>query len=281
MIYPELKNLIDRLASAEVALALDQGITVLESYEVPEYMAAFERTIESSAQCGDAAVLDALLVDLAGILNYLLSMQGVTLRENVTMSERNAVAEALEALAYYEDRPAMVAILQSDVTVGEKLAELLTLITPFSADETLALLEEVDEGFALNFEQILQAQEQTVAINAEAVKEQIAAYVRFKRFHGEAPLFADRYVTSLGAIGMAYAQYLALYQGAHPALTAAEPKALASELVALACLSSDAYATPLLAIRPLLGTLFADITEATKVDIALTQLTLAWGAAKC
>lgn len=280
MIYSELKNLLTGLASSEVVDAFDEGVRILDKYEVPEYMEVFERSIERASELGNQAVLDAVQLDLKIILDYALKMQGIVLDADITMSQRNLFADTMYEIAYYEDKAALKDILNSEETVPEKFAELMELMTPYSTDEVMALVEDIDESFVINFQQILNEQNQTDIGEAELVKSQISAYRGFKEFCENAPLFADRFFANLGAIGLEYRFYFDFYKNSNPEVTTDTISQVVKELVGLACLSRDASATPLLTIRPLLTVFFSDIVAVTKADIALTDITLAWGAAK-
>jgi hypothetical protein len=279
MIYAELQNYLQR-SSPDTVQVFDDAVVVFEKYEVPEYMGVFETTLEKAAEQGDQAVVDALLVTLTSILDYLLKLQGIVLSDEVLISERVAYTDAMFELAYYEDRTAMTAVLDSDLPVTEKFAELMAFMTPYSAEETLGRIEEIGEDFISNFKEVVQGMETGDMGHAETVSVQIKAYTGFKQFCKQQPLYADKYFSHLAAIGLEFADYLKWYQNDHNDLSVTPVEQIAKDLIGLACLSSDGCSIPLITIRNSLSGVFSDLTEVGKLDVAVTKVILAWGTTK-
>jgi hypothetical protein len=279
MIYAELQNYLQQSAPESTQL-FDDAVVVLEKYEVPEYMAVFETVLEKAAERGHQDVLDELVVTLNTILDYLLKLQGIEFDDDTPTSEKILYTDAMFELAYYEDRAAMLGVLNAELPVIEKFAELMVFMTSYSAEETLSKLLEVSDSFISNFSEVIQGLSTGDMGHADAVSAQIKAYASFKAYCDQRALYADQYFEHLGAIGLEFTEYLKRYQHDHPDLSTTSVDQIALDLVGLACLSSDGCALPLIVIRHALGSLFSDLTEVGKLDVAVTKVILAWGATK-
>lgn len=278
MIYDELKNYLVKIASAETVDSFDESITLLELYEVPNYLEVFETVIGEQSARSDADILDVLQVNLKLMLNNLLTMQGVTLSDDVTPSQTNTVVGALHTLLYYEDKGVLLDIMSGEGDAQETLCELLSLVCPYTVDEAMAMVQEVSPSFVPNFKDMLEGTQETAMRSADEVKQQIKTFISFKRYLRNAPTFADRFFQQLGSIGLPLLTYVHLYQNEQLDFSTMTPSAIALDLLGLACLSEDAHKTPAIALRGVLSTLFADINTATKVDIETFAQTIKWEA---
>jgi hypothetical protein len=275
MIYPELRNYLTKAASVETVQFFDAAIEILENYQVPEYMDIFDTVIGESTNGDDIATVDKLLVNLRLILNSLLTMQGIELIEEALPSEVNAIAEGLFMLASYEDTLAVHDILESDESTAEKICTLLTLVTPYQVEELMRLVDSVQESFIDDFKARLMKKKEEMIQSAGMVALQIKTYAAFKRHLLNAPIQADQYFQQIGSIGLPFEDYLTLYKNDNDkALSDMTASAIAIDLVSLTCLSSDGCNNALITIRKYLSTLFSDIATATKVDIAVSKLTV-------
>lgn len=281
MIYDELRSALVVLGDEHDVQNFDDAVTVFDKYNVPDYLGLFEQTFARKQGLGDQAVLDALKLDVRNILDALFQVQGVSLSEEALLSERLVLADALFEVPYHEDKELLQSVLESEQTVQEKFAELMSIMTRYTPDEVLALVEEIDNAFVINFTQILAEKERITAFNTDAIRAHIEAFSSLVRFSGNTPLYAHRFFEHAGGLGVPLKDYLAWYQRDKPeAFQSVEPKGMALELLALGCLAGDAVKTPWLVVRGELSALFADPQVCMKVDLELTKLNSAWGQTK-
>lgn len=275
MIYEELRNFICMSASAEVIEVFDQGIVVLDKYEVPDYMNLFDTTIGQNTERSDQDVLDQLTATLDSIVSYILTMQGVELIEDTSLSKKIVFAEGIFDLGYYEDQAIILNTFETDETMSEKVCTLLALVTVYQIEELLPYVESIQEGFAEGFKERMQLKIEALGKTAEDVKKQIAAYIKFKSFLGDRPIYADKYFKQIGSIGLAYEEYVKLYVMDHnDKLSIMSPSVVAEDLVALTALSLDGVDTPLIAAKANISLLYSDISSLTKLDMAITNFTI-------
>lgn len=264
-------------ASIEVVQTFDTAIVVFEKYGLDDYMDMFEAVSFDDPNANDTQVLDQLQTNLMAVLRNLLVMQGLHPAEHTLPSQVVEFADAMYMVADYEDRDTVFGLLNAEMPTQELAGEILALLTPYSADEAMGLLEQVDESFTASLKgRLTREAEEPSEEELQSCERQIKAYLAYKQVVGGEALYSDRFFQHSGAIGLEFKDYLKLYQSDKEGedLASADPRSIAKDLVGMAFLSSDGVDSPLIVVRKYLSELFADINVTTKIDVAVSKLTV-------
>lgn len=278
MIYPELKNYLVSISSNETVDLFDNVIEVFDKYNVPDYMTMFELTLGENNDCDSNIILESLLTNVRTILTYLLTMQGIGVNDDTTVSQLLTVVDSLFELPYYEDKDTLNNIMDSDESVIEKVSELLSLVSNMTVEDYLPLICFVDENFISNFKGQLNEVEKGVG-DLQSINVYVNSYIKFKEILlNNTPSYCDKYLMQLSSIGLPFETYLKEYEAERGNylhdINGNYIDIIAQDLVGLACISSDGFNNQLIIIRQYLSTLYPDIASTTKVDIAVSKLVL-------
>lgn len=277
LIYSELKNYLTMASSAEEVKVFDDAVVVFEKYGLTEYMDMFEDVSFNDPDANDVAVVDSLKTNLLAVLNHLLVMQGLHRADHMLPSQVVEFADAMYMVVDYEDRATVEQLLEADMPVQELAAEILALLTPYSVDEVMGLFESVDDNFRQSLKnRLTDHAERKVPEELASVEPQLKAYAAYKDVVGHEQIYPDKFYGHVGIMGMSYKDYLNMYQAdnAENDLTVVDPRLIAKDLVGMAFLSCDGVDNPLITVRKHLNELFADMNITTKVDVAVSKLTV-------
>lgn len=280
MIYPELKNYLTNISSIETVDLFDNAIVVFDKYDVPDYMGIFDNTINNNSEQAAEVILDYLLSDLTLLLKHILSIQGVTLNENAVISQMTEICNSLFELPYYLDKIIIENLLSSDENDTIKFCQLINLLAPYSIEEILNVLDDLNEDFISNFKTQIKSVD-TETANLSLIKLHVDAYIRYKDIilKNQAG-YCDKFFMNMSSIGLPYEEYVKQYQNDNKEhlndVDSTFVNHIAQDLVGLTTLSCDGINNPLLVIRKYLGEIYPDINTTTKVDIAVSKIVLAY-----
>ena len=272
----EVMGLFQTNNAAHELEVFDKAVTVFEKYEVPGYLEAFDATIGAAVDDGDSDIIRNIMVDVRAISESLMQLQGVTLHEEVLLSDILDLAEAVHDLPYHEDREIVLATLDIPESSEEIFARLVELRNGEPVEKTLGLVQSVDE----NIPDIIRAAISHHDEDVRAAAEDAAIIAGYKKFKtacaSDKALVADQWVRNAPTIGLDlsfYVDQLQLLKHIDLSNPSAETfELLALELFALAVLSCDAHSTPAQSLREHQEKFFVDLSEATKLDMAISKV---------
>lgn len=211
MIYAELRNLVSRIRADNTVDILDSAKDLFDKMGHDSYMDVFEATIGSTQGSSDNDIIDNLLLDVHAILNQLFSMQGVAVVDDILLSDKIAIASALVDVFEYEDRQAIITILNADMTPEEKISDVLALVCVLNSEEIFTYIQEVNPNIIGRMLDVLGPPAQEVVDLEDAVQQKriIDAYVQYKQgvLNGQ-PHITDIYLINPQSIGLPYLMYL-------------------------------------------------------------------------
>lgn len=275
MIYDELRYYLVTVSSPETVEFFDAAVELFDDYDVPDYLDVLESVLTLDSTRTDTEIVDHLKIDTQAILRYLLTMQGISIVDEILPSELAVLVKGMFDLRYYEDQSAILSIINSEQTSDEAVAELLSLTTPFEVEKSLSLIETVQEGFFEGLKERLKDISLSIEEEVKDVQVQIKKYIEYKKHVKNISLYPDRFFAQLGSIGLPFQAYLNLLQkdnlNQNNEFNLVQ---LAQDLVGLAFLSEDGHDQPLIQIRKHLSNLIGDVNIATKLDIAVSKLVI-------
>ena len=266
-------------SSPETVRTFDEAIDVLDKYGVEEYMDTLEAVTFDDPDATETAVVDSLVRSLRSMLENIVHAHGLWPEDTALLSQVVELADAMYMLPDYEDQVLLGSILTSELPVHELAGEMLAILLPYSCEEIMAMLRDVSEDFEESLRLRLSVPQEDRSVMAavpEALQKFAKAYMGFKAVIGNAKIYPDRILSEPAAIGLDYTTYLTLYQADKEGndLDRKQPDQVGRDLLGMAYLSKDGVENPLVTVRQHLNELFGDINVVTKINLAVTNLTV-------
>lgn len=262
MIYDELKNLLALSRFDNTVDVFDEAVSLFETMGQDDYMGIFEATINSLPDNTEDELVDALLLDLHVLVNNIFSIQGVTLKEEVLLSEKVKLARGLLDIFDYSDRTALMRVVETDQNPEEKLAELFSMVTPFDTEYAFEMIQEVNPAVPERIKELIVEEVMQESYDA-VMKEIVELYIKFKQnLLDNKPFYTDKHVAAVDTIGLDYNTYLTdllKHKEFTDLLATLETmgkigdesvyQQISHYLIGIACLSADGFTTPIETIR--------------------------------
>lgn len=209
MIYDELRNLVALARADNTADIFDQAISLFDTMGQDNYMDIFESTVSSSPGLTDEQIVSELIEDVHLLVNNILTVQGISVIDEIVLSDKIKIAKALLSIFDYSDRVAIARILETDLNPEEKIAELISLVSDIQTEEAFAFITEVNPGVIARLSEIIKGDEDTSESLTDELKSVIQTYISFKqKVLKDQPFFTDKYLIEGGTIGLPYSVYL-------------------------------------------------------------------------
>lgn len=275
MIYRELQNLLALLTDPDEVLVFDSAVEMLERYEASNHMDVFATVVNTVGTEDTTALMDALRSNLRLVLEYMLQIQGVKYHPDVQMSSLVKTLDALQQLQEHEDRPAVLAMLDSEDSINERFATLVNFCSSLGVDEILSFIEEVDSSFGANLRDYVQQEQPEEEVEFKDVEKYVGAYRKFRSSISEEVFFTDVFFQGAATIGMPLERYLAAYtQYGQPEKSSMTQ--ICQVLFACALISADGNGEPVVALAPYLTQLFSELLQQTQARAELLNINQAY-----
>lgn len=277
MIYSELKNYLTQVTSTEKVALMDRVIEVLDIFADDEYMNIFDSNIGENEGLGNDAVVDNVFDVAKLLLESLLQSRGIVLVEDATLSDKIDMLVGISRLLNWEDKDTLLMIVENDGSPVEKFSELIAVVNNSSIDHVLSKIEDFNDDLVRRFKEDYLDAKQNELVAPDENFQNIEDYKKIKRAFGDAPNWADHILRSPGSIGVPFSLYLRMYllENARYFTSELSPtliKVLAVDLLYLCALSEEGLAHASKTIRAHMSEIMTDINNATKLDIAISQL---------
>lgn len=285
MIYDELRNLVALARADSTVDIFDEAISLFETMGQDNYMEIFEATVSSSPGLTDEQVVLELLDDLHLIVNNIFTVQGISLIDEIVLSDKIKIAKAILSIFDYSDRVAIARILETDLNPEEKIAELISLVSDIPTEEAFTFITDVNPGVIARLSEVIKDNEsETIEID-EDFKKVIQTYILFKqKILNDSHILTDKYLVEGGTIGLPYSVYLEdlLKHKAFSDLliemdniTKANDNSktdeIAKHLLGIAILSIDSNGNYAKVIKDNLSSITSNVAHTTKIESSISE----------
>lgn len=284
MIYDELKNLLVLTRADNTADTFDMAVGLFETMGQDDYMGIFEATISSSPGLTDEELVGELINDLNVLINNIFSIQGVTLIDDIVLSDKVKLAKGLLDIFDYSDRSTLARIVETDLNPEEKLAELLSLVTEYETETAFSFIEEVNPAVPERIKELIVEEIMEESYN-EVMKTIVELYIRYKeRLMGNEPFYLDKHVSAIDTIGLEYKTYLTDLLKHQPFIELLSKldtiskiggeeiySQISKYLIGIACLSTDGFAKPIETIRAHMDQITNNINALSKLETYISK----------
>lgn len=285
MIYDELRNLVALARADNTVDIFDEAISLFETMGQDNYMEIFEATVSSSPGLTDEQVVLELLDDLHLIVNNIFTVQGISLIDEIVLSDKIKIAKAILSIFDYSDRVAIARILETDLNPEEKIAELISLVSDIPTEEAFTFITDVNPGVIARLSEVIKDNEsETIEID-EDFKKVIQTYILFKqKILNDSHILTDKYLVEGGTIGLPYSVYLEdllkhksfsdlliEMDNITKANDNSKTDEIAKHLLGIAILSIDSNGNYAKVIKDNLSSITSNVTHTTKIESSISE----------
>ena len=283
MIYEELRNYLMQAAGHETVEIFDNGIQVLEQFEIPEYMNIFDQVFGIASMYSDVEAVDGFTNVLNTFMETLLTEFGIKVNDATLLSNKILICDGIYRLGLFEDKPTMLLILEIEQTPEETFAELLETVTTLKTDNILPMLETVDISVISNLKRIIIEPQRERLQLVEENKKQAKDYQDFKNKFNISLLWADKFFKIPESIGIKFEVYLNVFliQETESLNLTSENnvkhildlkiKQVADDFIGMACLSEETVNQLPTLSKEYVEFIFSDLNLVSGLQIAIND----------
>lgn len=265
--------------SDDTSDVVQECFDVLDTYNIEDYMSAIELAYSDMSELGDEERAQSIVQCLMTQMTEVLSAQGFVIADGLSLRDLCTLAKAVGDIIYYEDHSQLRDICVQEISTLERMAEMMTLVSPLSVERCLEMIVSVGENCIDQILDLLRLNESPVVINENYVE----IYTQYNSWMqreglglGTTP-YARRYISSVPAVGVPFLTYVGIYLSTHviePDPTVEQAQDLARELIALAMVASDSYKNILMSIKSIITQIYPDVKYSAMLDHAVTKFVL-------
>lgn len=242
MHYDELRSLIREASKDETVETIDKAVQVMELYEANGYMLVYETALGEVTELDGQSCIDRIKSDTYVMINELLAMQGITIKEECLLSDVVELARATFESVYYEDKETLKAIIMAGEDSLDTYVQITSLSSTLEAERMFEIVEKVNEDYPSNFLYMLNKDEDEEGEeNTEEAIKSVEAYKKFiEAYPGE--YFAHQYIFNINTIGLESTFYINQYKKSSDYLSVQNKESIekaAKELSLFRILCSD------------------------------------------
>jgi hypothetical protein len=279
MIYSEIQNYVRQAAGGEVVDLFDRAQAVLERINFEDYLDVLENAIGDFSDQGDTAVVDVMRLRLREMFDSLLAMHGIKLVEDVPLSDRIDLVDAICAISDCDEYHSLLLALETQESPQEIFATLISLVSMLKIEDVLLMIEDVsDELVARMREVILQPSHEQLE-EVEVVEERITAYQKYRIVFANDVRWTERFVEFTEAVGLPFNSYAKLYMAEQfnrdineSTDTQMAWRRVCVNLIGIACLCEEGIVKAAELAKPYLEHISSDLSALTQIYAKLTNL---------
>lgn len=233
-----------------------------------ELIMSQDNDTESAINNGDVLTV---VIDLTKFyLNRILEEHLIKVNEDISFSNLIIVVEALLDIQDYEDDETILNIINLDIDNEEKLAEILSLVSPLDQSEILLEIENVDTSLLERIKESVTEESiyipDEVEVNEDKYLKEIKVFEKFIKTDSLISLSLMKANVKPGYLFSVYANMLG------SDLEQLEANELARELVGISLISVDGISNPKATIAKHIENYVSDMRKITQIDIKVTEL---------
>lgn len=250
---------------------------VFDKYNLPDYMDMYDMMVGESEDKSNEDFIVGFRALTVSTLKGLLRIQGITVSDEALWNQVIDLCNAVFDLPYFEDKESILAITTLSLNANETLAEMLKVSASLSIEETLTVLETVEDSVIERLIELLNGdgtvQEEMSEERVKVIDQCVKVYSQYKNYLDQKPCYADIYTVNPDAIGHPFDIYLKLYlQHVVAKMNPVDTGVVASDLVALACLSLEGYSNPMQVAKDAVEQITPDINLTTQLSVRIGEI---------
>jgi len=266
----EIERYISTSYTTEYSTDLNNAVAILEVFQYPELKDKLTQLIYSPASEDPEYLHVSFNNEVIEMALSTVNQHGITLTEEVTLSQINNVLAALYTLPRRTDSVGFLGLLEvNDISNEEKFAKLLSYTTQLTEEDAMVILGEVQDVFLKRL--------YTLLSEAEVLDEEIPNQAIVENFKCFLKYLSDKQDGLLGShiletgmlVGLPFRLYMAYFS---EEISSSHAESIAVDLMSVLLISSDAWESPIAMYREMSETLVKDSSLRIKVETHLKRI---------
>lgn len=269
----EIENFLQPLVTPEVMDELKRAYDVFDLYEVPNHADTFLDLIYGKTYTEEQTTVSIFISGYREQLSHILRLHDIAMQDHCPLSGLIDVALGLKSIDDYADMDSVIDICNGDEVPLERFANVMELVTPYTAEELMLVIDNVNEGIIQKIKNLKPlTPPEPVDLNIATLVSDMAKYRAMI-----AP-FELSYQVMLDA-GMAYGMplqtYLAYYLKTAKSADLFDNLHLEQfirDVIGLILISKDRHADLHIALTQIVSEITSDLQVSLKADVYSKKL---------
>lgn len=201
MIYEDVRKIILQSSTDDTINIIDKAVEVFELYEADGYVLVYETGLGEVLELDAGSVIDRIKADTYDMLENLLQMQGIEIREDAILSDVIELTRATYESVFYGDVEDLKATLAAFADDRECYCEITSKSSVLSYEQIDDLLISVTDSYKENFLSLLAEKDSENTEIPENLNEIVEQYIKARAVIGE-DNWCDQYVLNPSTINL-------------------------------------------------------------------------------
>lgn len=269
----DIDAFLQMTVTPEVRAILHDAVTVFDTFELVDHEDSILDLIFSATDKEEQTVVASVIAEFRAKLEYILKLHDVTMLDEAPLEMLVQICQGLKSVDDYLDMDSVIDICDGDELSHERFAEIMALVTPYTAEEIMmhvGVIEETLIGKIRNLVQ--QTAEETVA---SVTTDSVEAINRYRLQIAPDELSYQNMLDASLPLGMPFKTYLDYYSNTNKNIDLsdiAHLKQFVIDLVGMTLISSDALANPIMYVQQTLTSFTSDINVSMQADIMAKRI---------
>ena len=266
----EIERYVASSYTTEYAIELNNAIALLELFQYPELKDKLTQLIYSAPAEDPEYLHVSFNNEVIEMTLGTVNQHGITLTEEVTLSQINQVLVALYTLPRRDDSAGFLGLLEvNDISNEEKFAKLLSYVTSLTEEDAMVILGEVQDVFLKRLYVLLLKDDVAEEVAPDpAIVDNFRHFVKFMNDKGDGMLGTLILETGMH-VGLPFRLYMAYFADE---INSTHAETIAVDLMSVLLISSDAWEAPIAVYREMSELLVKDAMLRPRVETCLKRI---------
>lgn len=269
----EIDTFLCLTVTPEVRAILHKATTVFNTFELPDHEDSILDLIYSTVDQEEQTVAVQVIAEFRSKIEYILGLHDITMLDSAPLELLIDLCMGLKAIDDYLDMDSVIDICDGEELSMERFADIMALVTPYTADEITLHVDVINEGLIEKIRNLVQQAPEEAS--AGVSPEMIAAINKYRLQIAPDELSYQVMLDASLPLGMPFKTYLDFYSNTNKNIDLSDAlhlKQFVMDLIGLVLISSDGHANPIMMVQQTLGTFTSDISISMRADILAKRI---------
>lgn len=267
-----LNQYISSILPDNLAAEVKRSIDLLESFDVPDYDLNMLNII-TFEDWSVANIHDLFVDEVNRMMNYVLSEHGIILHQNVSLRQKNELAEALFIIQDCERYDDIINLLDTELDPEEKFAEIVSLNSSLTVSDVFTMIESFDPILLDRLREVADIKHLSMeSIDIQQIERIsiITNHLRlFKKYIGDKDALGLTLISANVLLAMPLKMYLPFIADR---FKTSDTLQLVLDIYSFIAITLEGHLDPLTCYRSNSHLLLDDINMITRVDIGIVKI---------
>lgn len=269
----DIETFLRANVTGDVLVILRKAVQAFDAFELVDHEDSILDLIFSASATEEQSLTGTIVSEFRAKLEYILGLHDITMLDAAPLEMLVEMCFGLKAIDAYLDMDSVIDICDGEESSTERLADVMALVTPYTAEDIMLNIDVVNEGLVEKIRALVSQSPEEAPEAANAV-----AIDAINRYRNQIAPDELSYKSMLDAglpLGMPFKSYMSFYTNTNTRIDLSDPlhmKQFVQDLIGLILISSDGYANPIMYVQQSLTAVTSDINISMKADIIAKQI---------